>query len=199
MVIMKNRAWRRAYLVATAVVSAATLSGNVAVVTIGAAVLGAAGARLHADSFPAVMMLGSTASMLLMERLGRRVILGWSFCVGACAQACLATALLLPRLAGGAGVAAAARRRGRHVRVRVRRAARALCLHDGRLLTCRAAEPGVGAVLGADVRAAGAVRAAGGGGRHARRLLRVRGRQPARRRCGPARHARDQGTECGPN
>ncbi|XP_063387834.1 facilitated trehalose transporter Tret1-like [Cydia fagiglandana] len=102
MVIMKNRAWRKGYIIATLMVLAQTFSGNFAVVTYGSTILGAAGVTLDAEllsiSFPTIMMVGSTASIIIMERIGRRVILGSSFTVAVCTQVCLATVLLLQHL-----------------------------------------------------------------------------------------------------
>ncbi|XP_048001296.1 facilitated trehalose transporter Tret1-like [Leguminivora glycinivorella] len=98
-VILKDRAWRKGYTLAALMMAAQTLCGNFALLTHGAGILAGSGAQvdpaLLAISLPAVMLLGSLVSIAVIERIGRRTILGSSFLVSACAQTCLATALLL--------------------------------------------------------------------------------------------------------
>ncbi|XP_063542404.1 facilitated trehalose transporter Tret1-like [Cydia strobilella] len=99
MVIFKDRAWRKGYLLAALMMTAQTFCGNFAVLTYGSTILEGTGVQfdpeLVAISFPAIMLVGSIVSIMVIERIGRRMILGSSFAVSACAQGCLATVLLL--------------------------------------------------------------------------------------------------------
>ncbi|XP_061723861.1 facilitated trehalose transporter Tret1-like [Cydia pomonella] len=100
-VIFKDHAWRKGYILAALMITTHTFCGNFAILTYGSTILEETGVlfdpELVAISFPAIMLVGSIVSIMVIERMGRRIILGSSFVVSACAQGCLATILLLQK------------------------------------------------------------------------------------------------------
>ncbi|XP_063369856.1 facilitated trehalose transporter Tret1-like [Cydia amplana] len=101
-VILRNKAWRKGYLIATLLISVQALAGNFALVTYGANILSAVvdmNAELQTLSFPVIMMLGSIVSICVMERARRKTILLFSYVVSGLSLASLATMMMLPDIA----------------------------------------------------------------------------------------------------
>lgn len=74
---VKDKAWRRACILGTILISVQAFSGNYALISYGANILAASGTTMNPElqtlSFPAVMMTGAIISMCVVERVGRRV------------------------------------------------------------------------------------------------------------------------------
>lgn len=99
-VILKDKAWRKAYLISALVIAVQALSGNFALVTYGANIVSSVAnmnAELQTLSFPTIMMMGSVVSVCIMERVGRKIILLFSYAVSVLSLSSLATVMLLPK------------------------------------------------------------------------------------------------------
>ncbi|XP_047984154.1 facilitated trehalose transporter Tret1-like isoform X2 [Leguminivora glycinivorella] len=99
-VIFKNKAWRKAYLISTLLIAVQALSGNFALVTYGANIVSSVAdmnAELQTLSFPTIMMLGSVVSVCVTERVARKKILLFSYVVSVLSLGTLATVMLLPK------------------------------------------------------------------------------------------------------
>ncbi|XP_030024401.2 facilitated trehalose transporter Tret1 [Manduca sexta] len=97
--ILRNKAWRRGFVLSLVIMSISACNGNFAIVTHAAAILSTSGVgvspELQTLSFPAVLLLGSFLSMACVERVGRKVILSTAFSVAAVSLVTVASCLLL--------------------------------------------------------------------------------------------------------
>ncbi|XP_073962499.1 facilitated trehalose transporter Tret1-like [Choristoneura fumiferana] len=99
-VILKDRAWRKAFIIAALMNCVQTLSGNFALVSYGVNILKASGVDLDAElmtlTFPAVMLAGSFLAMVAMERVGRKVLLLAAYLVSAASLAAVGVVMQQP-------------------------------------------------------------------------------------------------------
>ncbi|PZC85112.1 hypothetical protein B5X24_HaOG202876 [Helicoverpa armigera] len=102
--ILKNKAWRRGFLLIMLLVTLQTNSGNFATLTYSPAILKSAGVtwnpELQTLSFPAVMILGSFISMSCVEKFGRKPLISIAFAGAVLAHVVLGTTMLIQNQGG---------------------------------------------------------------------------------------------------
>uniref|UniRef100_A0A2A4J9N1 Major facilitator superfamily (MFS) profile domain-containing protein n=1 Tax=Heliothis virescens TaxID=7102 RepID=A0A2A4J9N1_HELVI len=102
--ILKNKTWRRGFLIIMTLVTLQTNSGNFATLTYSPAILKSAGVtwnpELQTLSFPAVMILGSFISMSCVEKFGRKPLISIAFAGAVLAHLVLGTTMLIQNQGG---------------------------------------------------------------------------------------------------